>query len=397
MGTGATSVGESASGSDAAKPTRLLLAEDDELLRRVFARAFRAEGFEVDVAADGEAALALLKDNRYDAILTDIAMPRLSGIDLLRAVRQHDTDVPIVLMTGGPELATALQAIEHGAFRYLVKPVELSELKNVVRRAASFHRLAQLKREALAVLGENAALKDDRAGLERTFERALQGLWMAFQPIVQWPDRGLFGYEALVRTSEPALTRPPDLIGAAERLRRLPDLGRAIRNAVAARIPVSTGTVFVNLHAADLLDDHLLDASSPLSTHARGVVLEITERAGLDEVRDARARVEQLKRMGYRIAVDDLGAGYAGLTSFAQLEPNIVKLDMSLVRNLHEAPTKRKLIQSIVMLCRDLGITPVAEGVETAAERDVLEQLGCGLLQGYLFGKPEREFQPPRF
>ena len=173
-------------------------------------------------------------------------MPRLSGIDLLRAVREHDSDVPIVLMTGGPELATALQAIEHGAFRYLVKPVELSELKSIVRRAASFHRLAQLKREALAVLGENAALKDDRASLERTFERALQGLWMAFQPIVQWPARALFGFEALVRTSEPALARPPDLIGAAERLRRLPDLGRAIRNAVAARIAASSGNVFVN-------------------------------------------------------------------------------------------------------------------------------------------------------
>ncbi|HYV67669.1 MAG TPA: EAL domain-containing protein [Myxococcales bacterium] len=390
-------VGEGASGSDASRPTRLLLAEDDELLRRVFARAFRAEGFEVDVAADGEAALALLKDKRFDAILTDIAMPRLSGIDLLRAVRQHDTDVPIVLMTGGPELATALQAIEHGAFRYLVKPVELSELKNVVRRAASFHRLAQLKREALALLGENAALKDDRAGLERTFERALQGLWMAFQPIVQWPDKGLFGYEALVRTSEPALARPPDLIGAAERLRRLPDLGRAIRNSVASRMGASAGTVFVNLHAADLLDDHLLDPKAPLSSYAKGIVLEITERAGLDEVKDARARVEQLKRMGYRIAVDDLGAGYAGLTSLSQLEPNIVKVDMSLVRNLHEAPTKRKLVQSIVSLCRDLGIAPVAEGVETGAERDVLEQLGCALLQGYLFGKPEREFQAPRF
>src|SRR5437016_4234263 len=290
MGMIAKTAGEGASWSDTSRSTRLLLAEDDELLRRVFARAFRAEGFEVDVAADGEAALALLKDKRFDAILTDIAMPRLSGIDLLRAVRQHDSDVPIVLMTGGPELATALQAIEHGAFRYLVKPVELSELKSIVRRAASFHRLAQLKREALAVLGENAALKDDRASLERTFERA-----------------------------------------------------------------------------------------------------------GLDEVKDARARVESLKRMGYRIAVDDLGAGYAGLTSFAQLEPHIVKLDMSLVRNVHEAPTKRKLIQSIVALCRDLGIEPVGEGVETAAERDVLEQLGCTLLQGYLFGKPEREFLQPKF
>ena len=379
------------------RPTRLLVAEDDDQLRRMYSKAFRADGFQVEVAEDGEAALEQVRAQRFDAILTDIAMPRLSGIELLRVVREHDADVPIVLMTGGPELTTALQAIEHGAFRYLVKPVDLAELKAVVRRAASFHRLAQLKREALAVLGENNALKDDRASLERTFERALQGLFMVFQPIVRWPQRALFGHEALVRTTESALARPPDLIGAAERLRKLPLLGRAIRDAVAAHVCAAPGNVFVNLHAADLLDEHLLDPGSPLSAHAKRVVLEITERAGLDEVKDARARVEALKRMGYRIAVDDLGAGYAGLTSFAQLEPDIVKLDMSLVRGLHEAPTKRKLVQSIVGLCRDLGIQPVAEGVETAAERDALEQLGCELLQGYLFGKPEPPFSQPKF
>lgn len=378
------------------RTVRLLLAEDDDLLRRVFARAFRDDGYEVEVAPDGQAALALLGQKKFDAILTDISMPRVSGIDLLRAVREYDADVPIVLMTGGPELATALQAIEHGAFRYLVKPVELSELKAVVRRAASFYRLAQLKREALAVLGDSA-LKDDRQSLERTFRRALDGIWMAFQPIVSWPERTVFGYEALVRSAEPALARPPDLIGAAERLRRLPELGRVVRDAVAALAQGASGSIFVNLHASDLVDEHLLDPRSPLSAHAGRVVLEITERAGLDEVKDARARIESLKRMGYRIAVDDLGAGYAGLNSFAQLEPHIVKLDMALVRGVDQAPTKRKLIQSIVALCRDLGIEVVAEGVETAAERDVLAQLGCRLLQGYLFAKPDRGFPLPAF
>jgi len=220
---------------------------------------------------------------------------------------------------------------------------------------------------------------------------------MAFQPIIRWPDRALFGHEALVRTSEPLLARPPDLIGAAERLRKLPELGRRIRDAVAAQIANAPGEIFVNVHATDLMDDHLYDPAAALSQHARRVVLEVTERAGLDDVKDARARVEKLKKMGYRIAVDDLGAGYAGLTSFAQLEPHIVKLDMSLVRGLHEEPTKRKLVTSIVHLCRDLGIAAVAEGVETAQERDALEKIGCTLLQGYLFGKPEKPFSTPKF
>jgi EAL domain-containing protein (putative c-di-GMP-specific phosphodiesterase class I) len=96
--------------------------------------------------------------------------------------------------------------------------------------------------------------------------------------------------------------------------------------------------------------------------------------------------------MGFRIAIDDLGAGYAGLTSFATLEPEFVKLDMSLVRDVDRNPTKEKLIRSMTSLCKDLGMMVVAEGVETLAEREVLERLGCDLLQGYLLAKPGKPF-----
>ncbi len=388
----ATPVGGSGTTADTTTPTRLLLAEDDELLRRVFSRAFRADGFEVEVADDGDAALALVQSKRFDAILTDIAMPRLSGIELLRAVREHDADVPIVLMTGGPELSTALQAIEHGAFRYLVKPVDLAELKTVVRRAATFYRLAQLKREALALLGENAALKDDRASLERTFERALQGLWMAFQPIVRWPQKRLVAYEALLRTSEPSFPRPEKLVAAAETLGRVHELGRAIRSRAAHRMRTNPMRLFVNLHSEELLDDDLYDPDAPLSRIAGRTVLEITERAALDRVPDVRARVDRLKRMGFSVAVDDLGAGYSGLSSFVQLDPQVAKLDIALVRNLHREPTKRKLVRTITSLCKDLGITVLAEGIESREERDALEGLGCDLQQGFLFARPGRAF-----
>jgi EAL domain-containing protein (putative c-di-GMP-specific phosphodiesterase class I) len=122
------------------------------------------------------------------------------------------------------------------------------------------------------------------------------------------------------------------------------------------------------------------------------IVLELTERASLDEISDVRSRIANLRRMGFRIAIDDLGAGYSGLGYFASLQPEVVKLDLGLVRDLDTQPTKRKLIHSIVMLCDELRILVVAEGVETAAERDALTSLGCDLLQGYLFARPGRGF-----
>jgi EAL domain-containing protein (putative c-di-GMP-specific phosphodiesterase class I) len=151
-------------------------------------------------------------------------------------------------------------------------------------------------------------------------------------------------------------------------------------------------TLFVNLHPEDLLDPHLVHAGSALSRLAESVVLEVTERASLGRVDGVRRKVAELREVGFRIAIDDLGAGYAGLTSFAQLEPEIVKLDMTLIRDIDTSPMKQKLVSSMTALCKEMGMLVVAEGIETAAERDSVIDLGCDLLQGYLFARPGRPF-----
>jgi EAL domain-containing protein (putative c-di-GMP-specific phosphodiesterase class I) len=207
----------------------------------------------------------------------------------------------------------------------------------------------------------------------------------------RWPRRSAqYASEALLRSSDTTLANPPALLEAAERLAQLTELGRKIRAQVAAN-PPGEHLVFVNLHPSDLVDDQLYDPAAPLSAIATRVVLEITERAGLHGVSDVRDRVSALRRLGYRIAVDDLGAGYAGLASFAQLEPDVIKLDISLVRNIDKEPTKRRLVRSMVTLCNELGLQIIGEGVETPSERDALIDLGCDLMQGYLFARPSRE------
>lgn len=376
---------------------KLLVVDDEKELANLYQRAFEAFGLEVHTAFDGLSAIKLLEQIQFDAILSDISMPGMDGIQLLRHVRTLDPDVPVVLLTGAPEIASAMEAVEHRAFRYLAKPVRLQELRDVIQRAIRLHRLARVKRETLRYLEEEERQSGDRARLEGVFQSAMRSLYMAYQPIIRWPERELYGHEALVRTEEPELVRPDNFIHAAEKLQRLPELGRLIRARVAADMPNAPALVFVNLHSVDLLDEQLYDSSTPFSKLAPRIVLEITERASLSVVNDAAARVASLKKMGFRVAVDDLGAGYAGLNSFTLLEPHMVKLDMVLVRDMHKSPVKAKLVQSIVQLCRELGIDALAEGVEVAEERDVLERIGCGLLQGYLFGKPGKPFPPALF
>jgi EAL domain-containing protein (putative c-di-GMP-specific phosphodiesterase class I) len=291
-----------------------------------------------------------------------------------------------------------MEAVALGALQYFAKPVSNQVLVNALERACQLHRVARMKREALRLLGGAEGEAGDRAGLQSCFDRALQTMWMAFQPIVDLDAKRVFGYEALLRSEEPALPHPGAVLGAAERLGRVAELGGHIRmlSAKAFEQAPRDHLLFVNLHALDLLDPNLYSADAPLTKFANRVVLEITERATLDDISDVRASVSQLRALGYRIAIDDLGAGYAGLSSFAALEPDIVKLDMSLIRNVHQSSIRQRVVRSMTTLCSDMGMSVVAEGVEVAEEIDAVHGFGCALFQGYFFARPGRPFPQPQ-
>jgi len=336
----------------------------------------------------------------FDVIVTDLVMPGMSGLDLLRTAREYDLDVPVVILTGRPDAQSAMEAMQYGAFRYIDKPVLPATLVDVVGRARDLHMMASFKREALSVLELPNRALGDRAGLEARLSSALDSLWVAYQPIVALERRQVLAYEALVRNEEPTLRSPLDLFDAAERLGRLHDVARIIRSRIAADaggLPEAV-LLFVNVHPEDLNDFDLFSLSSALSKIANRVVLELTERASLDRVAGLQTRMAKLRELGFRIALDDLGAGYAGLSSFTLLQPDYVKLDASLIRSVDASPQKRSIVRAMLQLAAgDLNLKAICEGVETAAERDTLVALGGDLLQGYLFARPSRGFVAPEW
>jgi EAL domain-containing protein (putative c-di-GMP-specific phosphodiesterase class I) len=398
---GRATVTETAGHGDAARAqvgtAEVLVVDDEPVTARGYARALSAAGYKVNVAHDGREAAAMAKAHTYDVIVSDIAMPDMDGLGLLRTIRESDLDIPMIFMTGSPALESAVTAIEYGAFRYLVKPVSPEAMLESVARAVRVHNLARVRREAMQVHELEGKPIGDRAGLEARYSSAVDKLWVAAQPIISWSGRRTFAYETLLRTDEPTLRSPLDFFDAAERLGKAAELGRIIRQHVARQLRETPppALLFVNLHPADLEDDELYADEGALTPFAKQIVLEITERAALDRIHELQSRVTRLRTLGYRIAIDDLGAGYAGLTSFAQLEPEVVKVDMSLVRGIDRSPVKQKLVRSIITLCTELGIQLVAEGIETREERDSLITLGGDLCQGYLFAKPGRGFPIP--
>ncbi|MBA2540921.1 MAG: EAL domain-containing protein [Deltaproteobacteria bacterium] len=358
-------------------------------------RQLELEGWTVVDVDSGRAALDAMRGGStfFDCIVSDVNMPEITGFELIDAIRKVDDDVPVLLMTGDPSLDGAVRAIETGAVSYLTKPFDQEALASGVARAARQHGVARMRRRAELLAKQ--VLEPEVADLAERYQSALDQVWMAFQPIVDLKHRRVFAYEALIRTEEESMRRPDVLIAAAERLGRIHDLGRTVRAAVARRaaeVPADV-LLFVNVHGLELTDEDLY-TTSPLIPIASRIVLEITERISLDTV-GGPARAAQLRKLGFQIAVDDLGAGYAALGALASLEPEIVKLDMSLIRDLERHVTKRRVVGAMATLVRELGGRVVAEGVETEAERAAVAECGVDLMQGWLFAKPTKDFVTP--
>ena len=287
-----------------AAPHKLaLLVDDDPTLLGIFARIVQQAGYAVSTATGGEDALAKLQSGPVDVIVTDLAMPGMSGLELVKRVRLRDPDLPIIILTGAPGFESAVSSIDFGVFRYVMKPIEPPELVRAISDAVHARALAQARKAAYAQTRDEAP---DHAALER----ALDSMWLAVQPIVAPVRQRVFAYEALLRTRDSQLRDPHAVFTAAERLGALGLVGRAVRARAAELLPKMSpdGLLFVNLHPYDLLDTSLYQHGEELSRSAQRVVLEITERSSLEDIPDVRARILSLKSLGYRIALDDMSA-----------------------------------------------------------------------------------------
>lgn len=354
----------------------ILVVDDDDLFLRVCAAVLRHAGFTVEGLGDPTRVLERLKAGRFDAVVSDVRMPQVDGVQLLKAIRSYDAAIPVLLMTGQPTIEAAIQAIEHRALRMLQKPFEVDVLVDAVRAAVR-------SRSSSAPVH-----------LHQKLDRSLESLHMVYQPIVGMTAGRTMAWEALVRCREGAKDAM-DLIKTGELTGRLSELGRKIRDTAArdAKTLPDDALLFVNVHPNDLDDPHLVAPDAPLSRMAGRVVLEITERASLEEFAGLDARLAELRRLGFRLAVDDLGAGYSGLSTIAHVQPDFVKLDASLVRGLAGAPHQQLVVAAMLELARQLGSQVIAEAIETPAERDALSTLGIDWMQGYFFARPGPPFQ----
>src|ERR1051325_1192904 len=150
---------------------KVLIVDDDLHVSAGLARNLRRRGFVPKMARDGLAAAELLAEHPFDVVLTDIAMPGLDGIELLRLIRQRHPELALVLMTGSPTIKTAVDAVKNGAVHYLEKPIELDELDAVLEQGVVLTRRAQIRKEAFSLLDQTRQQMRERGGLREEFQQ----------------------------------------------------------------------------------------------------------------------------------------------------------------------------------------------------------------------------------
>lgn len=233
------------------------------------------------------------------------------------------------------------------------------------------------------------------AGLDFSFS-------MAFQPIVDLRRARIHAYEALVRG--------PANEGAASILSRVDDSNRyrfdqacrvkaielAARLGLAQRENCLLHINFLPnaVYRPDTCIRATLQAAAEFGFPTERIVFEVTEGERVRDEAHLQSIFTEYRRQGFSTAIDDFGAGYAGLNLLANFQPDIIKLDMALTRNVDRDPARHAIVAGVLMTCRALGITPIAEGVETVGELQALQDLGIELVQGYLLARPAFEQLP---
>ena len=308
------------------------------------------------------------------------------------AGRPAATDAEITELSGGlaAHVAARIEAA-HGE--------EVAALFDIYVGVAHVYHNPKVRLERLVYRGIREAANAAKSVAERERARKVADLraslrdglvYVDYHPIVEAATRRVFGYEALARGVLRALRSPEVMFEVAAEADLLWELSRLCRTraveGMATRL--SRGELlFLNVDPQDFADPEFTERQLAVDDPRR-VVIEITERTAIKDYPKFRGRLKAFRDAGFRFAVDDAGSGYAGLGSIANLEPDFIKLDMSLITCIDTNFIKQNLVETMVKFANDQGAMVIAEGVERAEEFDAVRGLGVHLVQGFYLHRP---------
>ncbi|MEM9293091.1 MAG: EAL domain-containing protein [Acidobacteriota bacterium] len=355
------------------------------------------------LAQGSRAVLEVVAPYGDDALLT---ISGIRGEELMLFLR----------MDPGPDIEMRLLAVKEKLLETLASRLQV-QLDNEGPRALTVHAefsvlavdpMVRIERAVYRALDElRAACRKRR---ERQHHQQLDELQrivesgdirVRFQPIVHLGTGSIHGFEALSCGPEGSVFQNPEMLFAfAEETDYIVELERACRHE-SIRLARELGRgrkLFLNCSARGFTDPELfcrtmVDQAEACGLEPSDIVIEITERVAITAWQEFRRSVAALRLIGFSIAIDDMGAGYSSLQSVAEVQPDYLKVDLSLIRDIHRSPIKRSLLHSVQSIAASIGARIIAEGVEQEEECRTLQGMGIGLAQGFFFAPPGHGLQ----
>lgn len=387
-----------ASPDEAGDGLSVLIVEDHDFQRKVLARLVRSLGAtEVLEAVDGAQALELLnaKPGSVQLILCDLDMPNMDGMEFMRHLGNTGTTAALVITSSHESqilnsVQTMCEAYGIRPLGVLEKPVSREQLGGLIARLQSSMEIQALP---LVPARQKFTLDQIQEGIRSgQFEPF-------FQPKAELATGRIVGVEALARWRHPELgiISPDAFIGPLETSGQVDEITFLMLDAAARacrkwREQGLCLSVSVNLSLASLSDtrlaDRIADTVSRAGLEARNMTLEITETAAMTQVAPALENLARLRLRGFGLSIDDFGTGFASMQQLGRVAFTELKIDRGFVSAMAEKREARAIVESSVdMACR-LGITAVAEGIETREQWEALRAMGCHQGQGYVLSRP---------
>jgi len=381
-----------------AERIKVMVADDEQTVREVLEALLGSEP-EIDLigaAADAETAIELACRELPDVALVDVHMPGGGGPRATREILRRSPPTRVVALSAHEDVSTVMTMLRAGAIGYVVKGDSTDDILSAIHRTVEGkssvpERLAAPVASALLehIQGRRDVSRTRQLQRERV-ERAIEdrAFRIVFQPIVDLESGNVVGMEALARFSG-LPERPPNVwIAEAEAVGMLLDLELALAKAALDQLETLPSDTYLSLNlspetavserARDLLE--LADPSR--------IVVELTEHAPVADYDGLRESLSSLRERGVRLAIDDAGAGFASLRHIVRLDPDMIKLDITLTRRIEKDPVRQALAVALVSFANQVGATVVAEGVETELQLEALRLTGIRFVQGFLLGPP---------
>lgn len=391
------SIGGAETDPDEGSGLDVWLIDDEPLVLRATSRLLKVWGHRPRSFGSGQAILEAAESGEAfpDAVICDADMPGMHGLEVLRRLRGIMPRTARILYTAHPATQAVIGAFNQGDIHRFIQKDEGPAGVEAALQAVS----EEMQRDA-----HGAA----QARLSNDLDELLSGdqLHLFLQPLFDAHTRRIVACEGLMRSKHPSFRGPLEILDAVRAFEQEVPLQASLSKraeAIRTNLPDDV-TLFLNIDPTLLANVERFDGGlSRLYPYADRIVLELTERARLGSDSEWAESVRRLRDLGFRIALDDVGAGYNSLGAVTAVQPEVIKLDISLISGIHRDTRKQELVRLLCDYARGFDIVTVAEGIEEAEEAAACADLGIRWLQGYHLARPmpfsdlrERHLFPPQ-